>query len=204
MGGGVKARNRKTRLPVKENFMARSAAKVRSRLISSLAAIPALLLIAGCNQQTATNAAPATPAASTLRLPFPIRDFMRASVEIPSDGLWAAQGASMLSDDEWLLADQDSVDLAAAATFMNVPGTGKDDEKWVTNADWQMWAADVQKTALQIRDAVKAKDLMKLSDGADHLAETCQACHDKYRPETPSDGIARFPFYPKRVLAPKK
>jgi hypothetical protein len=190
--------------------MDRAAAAMRHRWIFSLLVVPAALAIAGCNPQTAssTAAAPAqaaaAPAASALHLPFPIRDYMRASVEIPSDGLWAAQAASMLSDDEWLLADQDSADLAAAATFMNVPGNGKDDEKWVANADWQMWAADVQKTALQIRDAVKAKDQMKLSDGADHLAETCQACHDKYRPETPSDGIARFPFYPKRIMAPKK
>lgn len=188
--------------------MARAAQNIRRCLIFSLVAVPAALAISGCNPQTASTSpasqTAAAPASSALHLPFPIRDFMRASVEIPSDGLWAAQGASMLSDDEWLLADQDSADLAAAATFMDVPGNGKDDEKWVTNADWQMWAADVQKTALQIRDAVKAKDLMKLSDGADHLAEICQACHDKYRPETPSDGIARFPFYPKRVLAPKK
>jgi cytochrome c' len=193
--------------------MARIAATMRHGLIVSLVTFSGALAISGCNQQSATATNPAPPAqaaaapagsAPALRLPFPIRDFMRASVEIPADGIWAAQGASMLSDDEWLLADQDSADLAAAATFMNVPGTGKDDEKWVANDDWKMWAADVQKTALQIRDAVKAKDLMKLSDGADHLAETCQACHDKYRPEAPSDGIARFPFYPKRVLAPKK
>ena len=180
--------------------MVRIIGTLRRCFVVSSVSLFAAMLASGCTQEAAKSAAQASPA---LRSPVPLRDVMRASVEIPADGLWAAQGATMLSDEDWLLADQDSADLAAATILMTIPGTGKDDEKWVANADWKAWVADVQKTALQIREAVKAKDQMKLSDGADHMAETCQACHDKYRPETPSDGIARFPFYPKRVLAKK-
>jgi hypothetical protein len=119
----------------------------------------------------------------------------------PADGLWAAESAAKLSDQDWLLADQDAADLAAATALMSLPGTGKNDQKWIANADWHMWTLDVQKTALAIRQAVKAKNQMMLASGADHLADTCQTCHDKYRPETPSDGIIRYPFYPKRVPA---
>jgi hypothetical protein len=133
--------------------------------------------------------------------PVSLLDLMRASVEIPADGIWAAQAAEKLRDDDWLLADQDSVSLAAAATLIARPGTGKNDRQWVSNTDWQAWARDVQKTALVIRAAAKAKDQTKFSAAADHLAEVCQACHAKYRPEAPSDGIARYPFYPKRELA---
>jgi hypothetical protein len=130
-----------------------------------------------------------------------ILDLMRASVEIPADGIWAAQGAEKLSEDDWLLVDQDSVSLAGAATLISKPGTGKNDRKWVANADWQSWAHDVQTTALAIRAAAKAKDLAAFGAAADHLSEVCQSCHTKYRPEAPSDGVARYPFYPKRELA---
>jgi hypothetical protein len=134
-------------------------------------------------------------------VPLSILDLMRASVEIPADGIWAAQGAEKLSEDDWLLVDQDSVSLAGAATLISKPGTGKNDRKWVANADWQSWAHDVQTTALAIRAAAKAKDLAGFSAAADHLSEVCQSCHTKYRPEAPSDGVARYPFYPKRELA---
>jgi hypothetical protein len=134
-------------------------------------------------------------------VPLSILDLMRASVEIPADGIWAAQGAEKLSEDDWLLVDQDSVSLAGAATLISKPGTGKNDRKWVANADWQSWAHDVQTTALAIRAAAKAKDLARFSAAADHLSEVCQSCHTKYRPEAPSDGVARYPFYPKRELA---
>jgi hypothetical protein len=139
-----------------------------------------------------------------LAVPVSILDLMRASVEIPADGIWAAQGAETLGDDDWLLADEDSVSLAGAANLISRPGTGKNDHKWVANADWQSWVRDVQTTALAIRAAAKARDLGKFGVAADHLSEICQSCHTKYRPEAPSDGVARYPFYPKRDLAKER
>jgi hypothetical protein len=136
-----------------------------------------------------------------LAVPVSILDLMRASVEIPADGIWAAQGADKLNDDDWLLADQDSVSLAGAATLISKPGTGKNDRKWVVNADWQSWVRDMQTTAVKLRAAAKAKDSAKFSAAADHLNEVCQSCHTQYRPQAPSDGVARYPFYPKRELA---
>jgi hypothetical protein len=155
---------------------------------------PELLAGAAGTPQPAAKTAP-------LAVPVSILDLMRASIEIPADGIWAAQGAEKLDDDDWLLADQDSVSLAAAATLISKPGTGKNDRKWVSNADWQSWVRDVQTTALAIRAAAKARDSGKFSAAADHLSEVCQTCHTKYRPEAPSDGVTRYPFYPKRELA---
>jgi cytochrome c' len=166
------------------------------------AASLALFALAALLAEPARTAKPADkPAPAMLAVPVSILDLMRASVEIPADGIWAAQGAEKLSDDQWLLADEDSVSLAGAATLISKPGTGKNDRKWVANADWQSWVRDVQTTALALRAAAKAKDFAKFGAAADHLSEVCQSCHTKYRPEAPSDGVARYPFYPKRELA---
>jgi hypothetical protein len=162
--------------------------------------IASLITFATLLSQPAWSAKPAGES-RPLAVPVSILDLMRASVEIPADGIWAAQGAEKLGDDDWLLADEDSVSLAGAATLISTPGAGKNDRKWVANADWQSWVRDVQATALAIRAAAKAKDLSKFSAAADHLSEICQNCHTKYRPEAPSDGVARYPFYPKRELA---
>lgn len=162
------------------------------------------IMAAGCGplgQPTTKSAAPAVQ--TPLPLAISLVDVMRASVEIPADGIWAAQGADKLSKEDWLLAEQDAEDLAAAATLISMPGKSAQDSARVANADYQTWAADIQKTALQIRDATKTKDQIKFSAAADHLTETCQACHDKYRPQTPSDGVARYPFYPPRVIDKK-
>jgi hypothetical protein len=147
----------------------------------------------------AAPAAPAGPHAATL--PISLVDVMRASVEIPADGIWAAEGADKLSEDDWQLADQDAVDLIAASALIARAGTGKNDAKWVANADWQNWVRDMEKISLQIRSAVKAMNQKEMAAAADHLQEVCESCHTKYRPQAPSDGISRYPFYPKRELA---
>jgi hypothetical protein len=152
-------------------------------------------------QKAATAATTAVTAARPLPLPISMLDVMRASIEIPANGIWAAEAADTLSEEDWQLADQDAVNLIAATTLLAGGGTGKNDAKWTANADWQSWVRDMEKTALQIRSAAKATDQKKLAAAGDHLQEICEACHSKYRPQAPSDGVSRYPFYPKRELA---
>jgi hypothetical protein len=135
-----------------------------------------------------------------LALPISLVDVMRASIEVPADGIWAAEGIEKPSEEDWQLADQDAVSLIAGTTLVASAGTGKNDRKWVVNADWQKWVREMEKTALQIRADVKAQDQKKMSASADHLQEVCEGCHTKYRPQSPSDGVSRYPFYPKREL----
>ena len=87
-------------------------------------------LILGLASLIAGSAWAAKPVGNSapLAVPVSILDLMRASVEIPADGIWAAQGAEKISDDDWLLADEDSVSLAGAATLISKPGTGKNDQ----------------------------------------------------------------------------
>ena len=155
-----------------------------------------VLVLSGLLSGTAAATPPKAPT-----LPISLADVMRASVEIPADGIWSAEGADKLSEDDWQLADQDAVNLIAAAQLVARAGTGKNDSKWAANADWQNWVRDMEKASLQIRSAVKAMNQKERAAAADHLQEICESCHTKYRPQAPSDGVSRYPFYPKRELA---
>ena len=168
----------------------------RMAAIAGLALAASIAFAGDASRVAATSAAP-----RPLTLPVSLVDLMRASIEIPADGLWAAAGADRLSAEDWQLADQDAVNLIAATTLVASAGTGKNDRKWVAHADWQSWVRDMEKTALAIRAAVKAEDQKTLAAVADQLQQICEGCHTKYRPQTPSDGVARYPFYPKRELA---
>lgn len=128
---------------------------------------------------------------------------MRASIQIPADGIWGAAGGDKLSDDEWLLAEQDSTNLVASAALIAMPGTGKSDRRWVESPDWQGWVRDFRRAALDLNAAARAHDLPKLSAAGDRLTKVCEDCHARYRPATPSDGVSRYPFYPKRELPPQ-
>ncbi|MGO9947620.1 MAG: cytochrome c [Steroidobacteraceae bacterium] len=167
----------------------------RMAAITGLALAASIAFAGDASKTAATGAAP-----RPLTQPLSLVDLMRASIEIPADGLWAAAGADKLSEEDWQLADQDAVNLIAATTLIASAGTGKNDRKWVAHADWQSWVREMEKTALAIRAAVKAEDQKNLAAVADQLQQICEACHTKYRPQTPSDGASRYPFYPKREL----
>ena len=168
--------------------------RVLAALLPMIAISSTVALATGTPVSRPPKTAPSAPALSILEL-------MRASIEVPADGLWAAEGADKLTDDDWLLVDQDAVQLIGATSLAAHAGAGKNDRKWVANADWQAWVRDMQKTAIALRATAKSKDAAKLAAAGDHLQEICAGCHAKYRPAEPSDGVARYPFYPKRELA---
>jgi hypothetical protein len=65
---------------------------------------------AGAAQKAAAVARTSRP----VTLPISLLDVMRASIEIPADGIWAAEGVGKMSEEDWQLADQDAVNLIAA------------------------------------------------------------------------------------------
>ena len=162
-----------------------------------LMAISSTVTLAAGTATATAKPSKTTPSASSLSL----LEVMRASIEVPADGLWAAEGAEKLTDEDWLLVDQDAIQLIGATSLVARAGAGKNDSKWVANADWQAWVRDMQKTASALRATANSKDAAKLAAAGDHLQEICAACHAKYRPAEPSDGVVRYPFYPKRELA---
>jgi len=167
----------------------------------ALTALLPLMAISSGAVLGAETATPKPPKAAPSASPLSLLDVMRASIEVPADGLWAAEGAEKLTDEDWLLVDQDAIQLIGATSLVARGGSGKNDQKWAANADWQTWVRDMQKTALALRATAKSKDPAKLAAAGDHLQEICAGCHAKYRPAEPSDGVARYPFYPKRELA---
>jgi hypothetical protein len=170
--------------------------------LSRFAAAMAVLAVAACSP-VATEAPDAAraPAAETgpLPLPIPINAVMVALVDFAADGIWRPVASPYgLSDDQWLLAEQDAYNLIASTTLMTTAGTGENDAAWVKDPDWRRWTQEMQSVSLEAKAAVDARDVERLKLVGDRLVEICQACHQKFKPGLPSMGITRFPVYPKR------
>ncbi len=148
---------------------------------------------------------PAPPVASgaaedgPLPLGVSINAVMVALVDFAADGVWRPAALETgLTTDQWLLAEQDAINLIASATLITTPGTGDNDAAWVKDPDWRRWATEMQVVALEAKAAVDAKDQERLRLVGDRLVELCQACHQKFKPGLPTMGVTRFPIYPKR------
>jgi hypothetical protein len=169
-----------------------------------------LLAAAACSEPETANTAEAptplspqaaTPADSTGPIPLSltINEVMVALVDFAADGVWRppAQDEPM-TDRQWLLAEQDAKNLIASATLITMAGKGDNDAGWVTKEDWRRWSADMLEEAQQALSAIEARDRERLLLVGDRLVETCQECHQQYKPGLPSMGVTRFPIYPKR------
>jgi hypothetical protein len=161
---------------------------------SAMLATAALAVIAGCQPAVST-----VEDAGPLPMPVPINAVMVALVDFAADGIWRPAASDLtLSDEQWLLAEQDAINLITSTTLITTAGTGTNDAAWVKDPDWRRWAKEMQVVALEAKAAVDAKDQERLRLVGDRLVELCQACHQKFKPGLPVMGITRFPIYPKR------
>jgi len=100
-----------------------------------------------------------------------------------------------LTDREWLLIEQHSLQLAATATLVSLGGTGPADQGWAASPAWQDWARKLNTVAMSAVQAVAAKDRVALRSVGDALVETCEGCHEAFKPDAPTEGITHQPHY---------
>jgi hypothetical protein len=170
------------------------------RTVLAAAAYVALTACQPVEEATPIAVAAATPDdTGPLPLPVSINAVMVAQLDFAADGIWRPAASLVpLTDAQWLLAEQDAVNLISAATLITTVGTGDNDAVWVRDSEWRRWASEMQTVALEAKSAVDSRDKERLALVGDRLVELCQACHQKFKPGLPAMGITRFPIYPKR------
>jgi cytochrome c556 len=66
---------------------------------------------------------------------------------------------------------------------------------WVNNPDWQMWSARMIEETEQSIAAIDAKDQAALKASGERLVDTCEGCHDAFKPNIPTEGILHVPHH---------
>lgn len=160
----------------------------RSAIAHAAVAGLAVLALAGCQNKTDNT----TLAAEPLKLPISINAAMVALTDHSADYLFAPGNGDMPRDDhDWDLVRSSAYDMALAGTVLQIEGTGAEDAAWVTNPEWKAMAEELTglgEEAISLA-AEKSTDQAKWKALGDKLVQNCLACHEKFKPETPSQGI---------------
>ena len=166
--------------------------KIISSLIVSAAAIPALLL-AGCQDQPAEEAASSSgPSEGLTILPVSTNAAMVALTSQSADYIFAPGNGDMPRNDaDWDLVHNAAYDMMLAGKVIQVPGTGQFDAQWVAEDDWKKLSEDLTAAGSEAEKlaAEKSTDRAKWQGVGDKLVTSCLECHDKFKPDTPSQGI---------------
>jgi len=143
--------------------------------------------------------APADP--PHVALPISINAVMVSFVDQAAHEIWDGGNQDRdLTDREWLLIEQHSLQLAAAGTVISLGGTGPADRGWALSPAWQDWSRKLGVIALEAKQAVDAKSKVALRDAGDKLTDTCESCHNIFKPDLPTEGIMHQPHYPSVAL----
>ena len=129
--------------------------------------------------------------ASSVTLGVSINAVMVGLVDHASHSIWdaATPGKAPKTDKAWEEIQHHAIQLAAAGSVIAMPGTGKSDEAWVKNPEWQRYARELSDEGVQAWDAAKKKDIKAISEVGDKLVATCESCHKAYKGELPTEGI---------------
>lgn len=155
-----------------------------------------VMVVAGCNappapQQEAAPA-PAAAAAPAVAPTTSINELMVAWVDNASHVLWDVEkpGFAPKNEADWVEVEDHALQLVAAATLIQLPGTGPSDPVWVQRDGWKTNARLMGEAGRAAFTAAKARNLPALIQANGNLVGTCEGCHKEFKPDAPTEGIA--------------
>lgn len=169
----------------------------RRLLQASLLAVVA----AGCSSSSTPESASAPPSAPAAAKPEPsvslpashvsINEVMVAMVDNAGHVLWDAEKPEFKprNDADWLEIQDHAVQLAGAATLIQVGGTGQSDATWAQDPKWREDAQKMGDAAAGAKIAAAQKNLPALVAANSVLVESCESCHKAFKPDLPTEGI---------------
>lgn len=137
------------------------------------------------SQQTVLPTLPVPP-------PVSVNALMVGLIDHAGHELWETErdGHAPKTDDQWGVLEHHAIQLAAAGQLIAQGGTGPADMGWARLPDWTRFSREMTAIAIEARKAVRAKDLEALKVVNGNLAEVCERCHQQFKPDLPTEGIA--------------
>lgn len=152
-------------------------------------------LPAACQQSAETpSATDVSNAAGEVRLPVSINAAMVGLVDHSADYLFALGNGDMpRNDNDWHLVTNSAYEMMLGGRVIQIPGTGQFDDQWTQNPEWVTLSEEltaIGADALALAEA-KSTDQAAWRAVGDRLIQNCLSCHEKFKPEIPSDGVLR-------------
>jgi len=124
-----------------------------------------------------------------------INALMVALVDHSAHEIWEAGSAENLTGRDWQTVEQHAIQLVASGTLVSLGGTGVADRGWVMAPAWQEWTQRMTDGALAALEAVRDTDKDALNDAGGVIIESCEGCHEAFKPDVPTEGIMHIPHY---------
>jgi hypothetical protein len=162
--------------------------------------LAAAFIVSGCTTgpqtsepepQAAAPAADTAPAPAAIAPHLSVNELMVTMIDNAGHVLWDAEkeGFAPKDDADWIEIEDHAIQLAAASTLIQLGGTGPTDPVWARQDNWRTDARAMGDAAIAARAAAKGRDLAALVTANTALVQSCESCHQAFKPELPTEGI---------------
>lgn len=123
--------------------------------------------------------------------PVSVNEEMVALVDHAGHALWDVEkeGMAPASDEDWATVAEHATQLAATGSLLMLGGQGTNDLVWRDDPEWRRWSRELSDAGLAALQAARAQDFDALVAANGRLVDSCEGCHQEFKPELPSEGI---------------
>lgn len=128
------------------------------------------------------------------RVPFvsdiSINEVMVAQIDHAAHFIWqAADPENNVFEVQWQEVEHHAIQLIASGSVMTMGGAGVNDAMWVTQSGWRSFVSEMNTASIQALNAARDRNLTALAGAGDNLVESCEGCHQQYKPSIPTEGL---------------
>lgn len=167
-----------------------TSTRSRTRTVGLIGTVAAMGLVSVAFAQRAS-----TTDREFIEMQTSINAIMVAVVDWAAHEVWEAGYAETQTGRNWLTVKQYATQLLASGTLVSLGGTGPADSTWVNNQEWQRWSARMIRDTREILQAIEDQDQELLQASGEKLLNSCEGCHEIFKPTIPTEGIMHVPHH---------
>ena len=168
--------------------MATSLLELNRNIRLSLALMLAVFLSIPAAIADDTQVTPSTTDREFIEMQTSIEAIMIAMLDWSAHEIWETSYTETRSGRSWQSTKRHATEL-----LVSLGGTGQTDSKWVKDPVWQDWTALMIAETKEALRAIEAQDQFRLVASGERLVETCDGCHEDFRPQAPPEGLMHVP-----------
>ena len=121
-----------------------------------------------------------------------INEVMVAQIDHAAHFIWDASNPDLRSEQiDWDEVEHHAIQLISSRAAMTMGGTGVNDAMWIAQLSWRDYVNLMNEAGVLALTSARARDAAGLSRASDMLVESCESCHQQFKPSIPTEGYTK-------------
>ncbi len=152
------------------------------------------LLLGACNQFTADSE---PEVIRQVNIPFTpdvsINEVMVAQIDHAARFIWAAANPDLpAADIDWQEVEHHAIQIVSSRSTLSMGGSGVNDAMWIVQPSWRDYVNQLNNGGLLAIRSARDNDVQGLVQASEMLVQTCEGCHQQFKPSIPTEGYYRL------------